>query len=153
MAEAKAAGRQAKEEERWRRFMDTEEKKMNRQIARDVVEYERRKAKEAHEVAMNRPGRSPSRPRIEPHDLAAAAEAALGKPKAKAKAKASVAEVTAMAEERFGKGRAKAKAAVKKQLKDTIRRVPINAKPKGRPTGSRNKKMLEESAVAAIAAA
>jgi hypothetical protein len=30
-----------------------------------------------------------------------------------------------MAEERFGKGRAKAKAAVKKQLKDTIRHVPV----------------------------
>jgi hypothetical protein len=55
-----------------------------------------------------------------------------------------------MATERFGKGRAKAKVAVKKQLKDTIRRVPVT-KPKGRPRG-KNKK-AEESAVAAVAAA
>jgi hypothetical protein len=84
--------------------------------------------------------------------LAAAAEAALAKPKAKAapKAKASVEEVTAMAQEKFGKGRAKAKAAVKKQLKDTIRRVPVkDAKRAGRVKGSRRK----ESAVAAVAAA
>jgi hypothetical protein len=53
-----------------------------------------------------------------------------------------------MATERFGKGRAKAKAAVKKQLKDTIRRMPV-AKPKGRGRSKR----AEESAAAAIAVA
>jgi hypothetical protein len=95
---------------------------------------------------MNRPGRSPSRPHIDPADLAAAAEAALAKPKKAApKAKAApatVEQVTAMAQDKFGKGRAKAKAAVKKQLKDTIRRVPV--------TRGRGRK---ESAVAAVAAA
>jgi hypothetical protein len=164
MAEARAAARQAKEDEKTRRYLDREEKKMNREIARAALEYDRNKAREERgrrfartrvpEVSIGRPGRSPSRSKIDPEDLAAAAEAALGKPKPKAKAapKASVAEVTAMAEQRFGKGRAKAKAAVKKQLKDTIRRVPVtNAKPKGRPKGSRNKRM--ESAVAAVTAA
>jgi hypothetical protein len=149
MAEARAAARAAKDAEKTRRYLDREEKEMNRRIARDALEHDRRKATE-REVAMNRPGRSPSRPRVDPEELAAAAEAALGKPKpkAKAKAKATVAEVTAMAEERVGKGRAKAKATVKKQLKDTIRRVPVkDAKP--RPRG--RKKI--ETAVAAIAAA
>ena len=138
---------------------------MNRQIARDALDYERNKAREqrgrqyaasrarTQRVDIGRPGRSPSRPKIDPEELAAAAEAALGKPKPKAKAapkaKASVEEVTAMAEQRFGKGKAKAKAAVKKQLKDTIRRVPVKeAKPKGRPRGRRM-----ESAAAAVAAA
>jgi hypothetical protein len=50
-----------------------------------------------------------------------------------------------MAEERFGKGRTKAKAAVKKQLKDTIRRVPVEVK-KRRPRA-------KAAAVAAVAAA
>ena len=159
IAEARAAARQAKEDEKARRYLEREEKKMNRQIARDALDYERRKVQEergkryaasrtrVREVPMNRPGRSPSRPPIDPADLAAAAEAALAKPKAKAapKAKATVAEVTAMAQEKFGKGRAKAKAAVKKQLKDTIRRVPVTTKRAGR--GRR------ESAVAAVAAA
>jgi hypothetical protein len=158
MAEARAAARQAKEDEKTRRSMEREEKKLNRQIARNALwdeQTQARKDREAREVAMNRPGRSPSRPRIDPEDLAAAAEAALGKPKAKAKAKgqakASVAEVTAMALEKFGKCRAKAKAAAKKQPKDTIRRVPVvkDAKRAGRIKGSRNK--LDESA--AIAAA
>ena len=74
----------------------------------------------------------------------AAAEAALGKPRAKAKAKATVAEVTAMAEERFARGHAKAKAGVKRQPKDTIRRVPV-AKARGR--------RRERESVAAVAAA
>jgi hypothetical protein len=114
-------------------------------IACESLEYDRHKAKEASDVAMNRPGRSPLRPRIDPEDLAAAAEAALGKPRAKSRPKASVAGVNAMAEERFGRGRAKAKAAVKKQLKDTIRRVPVEAK-KRRPRA-------KAAAVAAVAAA
>jgi hypothetical protein len=49
-----------------------------------------------------------------------------------------------MATEKFAKGKARAKAAVKKQLKDTIRRVPVTTK---RGRGRR------ESAVAAVAAA
>jgi hypothetical protein len=148
MAEARAAARQAKEDEKARRYLEHEEKKMNRQIARDAVEYERRKAREERgrlvasrrrtssgepqPQSMNRPGRSASRPRIDPEDLVAAVEAALEpKPKAKAKAKATVAEVTAMATEKF-RGRAKAKA------KDTIRRVPVvkDAKRAGRLKGA-----------------
>jgi hypothetical protein len=160
MAEARAAARAAKEDEQTRRYLEREEKKMNREIARNAVEYERRRAREARgrrvastrgrrvpEQPMNRPGRSPSRPRIDLEDLVAAAEAALGKPKPKAKAapaKATVAQGTAMAEERFAKGRAKAKAFVKKQRKDTIRRVPVA---KGR------RKTQREPALAAIAAA
>ena len=153
MAEARAAARAAKEDEKTRRFLEREEKKMNRQIARDALEYEQRKAREERgrlvastrgrreptrnrsggeppPQSMNRPGRSTSRPRIDPEDLVAAVEAAL-KPKPKAKAKATVAEVTAMAEEKF-RGRAKAKA-----KKDTIRRVPVvkNAKRAGRLKG------------------
>ena len=160
MAEVRAAARAAKEDEKTRRFLDREEKKMNRQIARDALEYEQRKAREERgrlvastrgrraeptrnrsqgseppPQSMNRPGRSTSRPRIDPEDLVAAVEAALGKPKPKAtpkaKAKATVAEVTAMAEEKF-RGRAKAKA-----KKDTIRRVPVvkDAKRAGRLKG------------------
>jgi len=163
MAEARAAKRQAKEDEKTRRWLDREEKKLNAQIARDALVYERNKAREqrgrqyaasrarAQRVSIGRPGRSPSRPKVDPEELAAAAEAALGKPRPKAKAapkaKATVEEVTAMAEQRFGKGKAKAKATVKKQLKDTIRRVPV-AKAKGRPRGRRM-----ESAAAAVAAA
>ena len=112
---------------------------MNRQIARDAVEYERRKAREergrlasrttTQPQSMNRPGRSASRPRIDPEDLVAAVEAAL-EPTPKAKAKATVAEVTAMATEKF-RGRAKAK-------KDTIRRIPVvkDAKRAGRLKGA-----------------
>jgi hypothetical protein len=37
MAEARAAARQAKEDEKTRRYLDREEKKMNRRIARDAV--------------------------------------------------------------------------------------------------------------------
>jgi hypothetical protein len=163
LAEARAAARAAKEDEKTRHFLDREEKKMNREIARAALEYERNRAREergrrmastrgrAQEQPMNRPGRSPSRPRIDPQDLAAAAEAALKKPRPKAKA--TVEEVVAMATERFGKGaRAKAKAAVKKQLKDTIRCVPVKDTKPRRPRGT-NKKALEESAVAAVAAA
>jgi hypothetical protein len=99
-------------------------------------------------VDIGRPGRSPSRPRIDPADLAAAAEAALGKPKAKAAPKATVEEVTDMAVKKFGKPKAKAKAAVKKpQLKDTIRRVPVAKK------GPRGRTRKAESAAAAVAAA
>ena len=164
MAEARAAKRQAKEDEKTRRFLDREEKKLNAQIARDALVYERNKAREqrgrqyaasrarAQRVDIGRPGRSPSRPKVDPEELAAAAEAALGKPRPKAKAapkaaKATVEEVTAIAQERFGKGKPKAKAGVKKQLKDTIRRVPV-AKAKGRPRGRRM-----ESSAAAVAAA
>jgi hypothetical protein len=96
---------------------------------------------------VRRNARSPERPKVDPADLAAAAEAALGKPKAKAAPKATVAEVTAMAQEKFGKGRAKAKAkaSVKKQLKDTIVRVPV-AKARGRK--GRNTRSMEAAAVA-----
>ena len=158
MAEACAAERAAKEDEKTRRDLQREEKKMNRQIARDALEYEQRKAREERgrlvastrgrraeptrnrsqgseppPQSMNRPGRSTSRPRIDPEDLVAAVEASLGKPKPKANAKATVAEVTAMAEEKFARGRAKAKA----KPKDTIRRVPVirDAKRAGRLKG------------------
>jgi hypothetical protein len=159
MAEARAAARQAKEDEKARRYLEREEKKMNRQIARDAVEYERRKAREERgrlasrtpqPQSMNRPGRSASRPRIDPEDLVAAAAAAL-EPKPKARAKATVAEVTAMATEKF-RGRAKAKATVAevtamatekfrgraKAKKDTIRRIPVvkDAKRAGRLKGA-----------------
>ena len=160
MAEARAAARQAKEDEKARRYLDRELEKMNRQIARDALDYERSKKQQergrryaasrarAQRVDIGRPGRSPSRPKIDPEELAAAAEAALAKPKPKAapKPKASVDEVTAMATKKFGKP--KAKAGVKKtQTKDTIVRVPV-AKARGRPRGRRM-----ESAAAAVAAA
>jgi hypothetical protein len=143
--------------------MDREEKKMAAQMARDAVDYERRKVQEERgrryaaaraRAAVRRNAQSPERPKVDPADLAAAAEAALGKPRPKAKAapkaapKASVEEVTAMATKKFGRPRAKA--AVMKP-KDTIRRVPVvkDAKRAGRIKGGRK----AESAAAAVAAA
>ena len=90
----------------------------------------------------------PSRAMMAIGDLVAAAEAALGKPEAKAKAKASVQDVVTQAEAKFGK---------RATSKDVIRRVPVKkdeAKQRGRPKGSRNKKTLErEAAAAALVAA
>jgi hypothetical protein len=102
MAAARAAARAANEEEKTRRFLDREERKMNRRIARDAVEYEKNKVRETREMAMTRPGRSPTRTPLGARDLAAAAEAALGKPRPRAKSrpKAFVEEVTAMARSR-----------------------------------------------------
>jgi hypothetical protein len=58
-----------------------------------------------------------------------------------------VPEVTEMATQKFGK---------RASSKDVIRRVPVKkdeAKPRGRPKGSRNKKTLEDAAAAALVAA
>jgi hypothetical protein len=86
---------------------------------------------------MTRPGRSPTRTPLGARELAAAAEAALGKPRVRAKSrpKATVEEVTQMAEAKFRR-----RNLVKPtKLKDTIRRVPasVPAKPRTRRGGNK----------------
>jgi colicin import membrane protein len=160
---ARAAAKQAREEERTARARERERSRSEREADRARRAAERDEKKRAKELAKaaitvdyTSRGKSPSRPPPEkpallPVDtLVAAAEAALGKkvaPKPKAKSnsarKASVEEVVQMAKETF-RGRAKAKAAPK----DTIRRVPVK-RATSEPLGNRARRARAAAAVAA----
>jgi hypothetical protein len=153
-AEACAAVRAAKEEEKACRFLEREERKMNRRIARDALEYEKRKRREARdtrETAMTRPVRSPTGTPLGAKDFAAAAEAALGKPRPRAKSIPK--EVTKMAEAKFRRRNIVKKVRLKDrtQLQDTIRLVPVKetkAAPAAKPRARRGRNRMEPAAIA-----